>query len=65
MKKAWGYLVAIESDSPPDPFYLKDGIGDRLASFEFTDLNIKHVDVELMGEIDIYNEDGTKQEETN
>ncbi len=54
--KTYGYLVAIESDGIIDPFYIKDAIGDGLSGNQ-PDAIVTKIDVECMGEIDVYPEE--------
>lgn len=64
--KTYGFLVAIESDQSVTKEFIEDAI-----SFYMDDDNhykmwgSSRINVEALGLIDVYNEDGTKQEETN
>ena len=63
MKKWYGYLVALELD---ESLQIPAKALARVLEVNLND-DINEpptVEVEAMGELDVYNEDGTKQEET-
>ena len=63
--KTYGFLVAIETDATLDPEELNDLIINAIEYSSNIQQIALEVDCETLGEIDVYSEDGTKQEETN